>query len=276
MRQTDKVYKAHPKGFFYEGKLIVLIDEGSASASEILAGAIQDSDRGIIMGRRSFGKGLVMKPYTLSDGSMVRLTTSRYYTPSGRCIQKDYNGNKEDYEKEVIDRFEQGEYFSIDSIELPKELEFKTSNGRFVYGGGGILPDIFVAADTIVLSKKYQEILKSGIISEFTVAYVEKNREMLELKYPDEMALMFDINLDQKILEEYNNYVEGKKKSELLLSNELKSFASSQIKASMARHLWDDRSYYKIISYNQTIVKRAIEILEDEQFNWDKLSYNIK
>ncbi|MDR1847843.1 MAG: S41 family peptidase [Bacteroidales bacterium] len=169
--------KASHKGSFEEGKLVVLIDEYSASASEIVSGAIQDWDRGVIAGRRSFGKGLVQRPMNLPDGSQIRLTTSRYYTPSGRCIQKSYANGVEDYYSDYIKRYKHGELLNSDSISFPDSLRYYTNNGRTVYGGGGIMPDIFVPIDTSRASDYLINLRSKGVFNSFAVKWTESNRE---------------------------------------------------------------------------------------------------
>ena len=153
LHQPRQEWKSSGTGMYTEGRLVVLIDEGSASASEILSGAIQDHDRGVVIGRRSFGKGLVQRPFNLPDGAVIRLTTARYHTPTGRCIQRPYEGGTEEYYKEMTKRLENGEYFHADSIHFPDSLRYKTDKGRVVYGGGGIMPDIFIPIDTSYNSK---------------------------------------------------------------------------------------------------------------------------
>ncbi|NJK83798.1 MAG: peptidase S41, partial [Saprospiraceae bacterium] len=170
---------AKRSGLFEKGALVVLINEGSASASEILAGALQDNDRALIVGRRSFGKGLVQMPINLSDGSELRLTISRYYTPSGRSIQKDYKNGKA-YEKDLTERFQHGEFFTADSIKLDESLRYKTKKGRNVYGGGGIMPDYFVPLDTTENSAYLNALYEQNIPREWAAAYV--NRERVRLK----------------------------------------------------------------------------------------------
>ena len=181
-----KEYYASREGNFEKGNLVVLIDEGSASASEILAGAIQDWDRGIIVGRRSYGKGLVQKPLLLPDQSMIRLTVARYYTPTGRLIQKPYDMSRDDYDKDLYNRYMKGELAHKDSIHLPDSLKFYTlRNTRLVYGGGGIMPDYFVSIDTSYYSDYYRDLLSKRTIDQFVLEYVDQKRKDLLLQYPD-------------------------------------------------------------------------------------------
>jgi carboxyl-terminal processing protease len=175
---------ASKKGIFEDGKLVVLIDEFSASASEILSGAVQDWDRGILVGRRSFGKGLVQRPMPLPDGSQIRLTTSRYYTPSGRCIQKSYDNGEEDYRNDYMKRYKHGEFMNQDSISFPDSLRYTTNNGRVVYGGGGIMPDIFVPMDTSRASDYLINLRSKGLFNSFSVKWMESNRELTLKQYP--------------------------------------------------------------------------------------------
>ena len=176
-------YKASVPGNFEEGKLVVLIDETSASASEIVSGAIQDWDRGVIVGRRSFGKGLVQRPFNLPDGSQIRLTTSRYYTPSGRCIQKPWNDGMESYFSDYMRRYQHKELITADSISFPDSLKYTTNNGRIVYGGGGIMPDVFVPIDTSRASDYLINLRSKGIFNDFSMRWVEGNRENFLKKY---------------------------------------------------------------------------------------------
>ena len=178
-KSARQEYRSDGRGSYQKMPLVVLIDEGSASASEIFAGAVQDNDRGTIIGRRSFGKGLVQQPVTLHDGSMIRLTIARYYSPSGRCIQKPYSqGDSKEYEADILERYQHGEFFSQDSIHHTGP-EYHTKNGRIVYGGGGITPDIFVPEDTVDMTSYYKEASMSGLILQFAYTYTDENRQRL-------------------------------------------------------------------------------------------------
>ncbi len=183
-RKNGEKFYSGRKGLFEDGKLIVLVDENSASASEITSGCIQDWDRGLVIGRRTFGKGLVQKPLTLTDGSQVRLTISHYYTPTGRCIQKPYEDGLDAYFRDIQQRANHGELYTADSIKFPDSLKYKTPRGRVVYGGGGIMPDIFVPLDTTRYSTLYNEIVRKGIFGSYTADYLETNREALKKQYP--------------------------------------------------------------------------------------------
>ena len=176
-------YSTSKSGLFEEGKLVVLIDEHSASASEIVSGALQDWDRGIIVGRRSFGKGLVQMPMMLPDSSIIRLTTSRYHIPSGRCIQKPYEG-VEDYSRDVIKRYNSGELIHADSVHFPDSLKYHTEKGRVVYGGGGIMPDVFIPMDTAKVSDYYWKLYRNNVFSQFVLRYLEENKAGIREKYP--------------------------------------------------------------------------------------------
>ena len=183
-RKTGENFMATEFGNFEEGKLIILVDEGSASASEIVSGAVQDWDRGLIMGRRTFGKGLVQKPLILTDKSELRLTISHYYTPTGRCIQKPYDDGIDSYQRELTERYKHGEYLTPDSISFPDSLKYYTPNKRVVYGGGGIMPDIFIPMDTTKYSSLFNELFRKGVFGAFTLDYMDSHRTELLSKYP--------------------------------------------------------------------------------------------
>lgn len=270
----DKKY-ATTAGNFEQGKLVVLIDEGSASASEIVSGAVQDHDRGLIIGRRSFGKGLVQKPYQLPDGSAVRLTVSRYYTPTGRCIQKPYDEGVDAYRKEVRKRFENGELNSQDSIEMPDSLTYQTLiNGRKVYGGGGIMPDIFIPIDTTMGSDYYTSILRKGVLNDFSLTYLDKNRKKLEKTYKSKNSFISEFEVTPELMDAFVAHAE---KKEVELDEEgLKTSSlliKTQVKALIARGLYKTSAYYEVTNELNDAFLMAIKVLEDDTFDKMKMDY---
>ena len=258
-------YLATSVGYFEEGALVVLIDEGSASASEIVSGAVQDWDRAILVGRRSFGKGLVQEQSEFPDGSAIRLTIARYFTPTGRCIQKPYEDNYEQYENELLDRYKKGELISSDSIHFSDSLKFTTPGGHIVYGGGGIMPDVFVGLDTSGSSNYYSSISSKGLVNEFAYNYLDDNRKTFK-KYKtfDEYNKSFFIN--GQILNEFISYA-GKKgvkpnAEEIKTSSEI---ICTQLKALIARQIWKNDGFYAVIHSLDVTLKKAIELIDKKQ-----------
>jgi carboxyl-terminal processing protease len=266
-------YYSTSKGMFENGKLVILIDEGSASASEILSGAIQDWDRGFIIGRRSFGKGLVQRPIMFSDGSMLRLTVARYYTPSGRLIQKPYNKGVDEYEKDLMNRYKNGEMENKDSIHFPDSLKYHTLvENRVVYGGGGIMPDIFVPLDTSGYSDYYRDIVRKGILNRFVLNYIDQNRKAIQIQYPD--FITFKSKFDtQKVLDELVNFAEkeGVKKNDEQLKVS-KDIMMKTLKAYIARDLWDSTEFFEIYNDGEPLINQALNVIK----NWDSLKKNKK
>jgi carboxyl-terminal processing protease len=268
VNSPKKDYYATREGAFEKGHLIIMIDEGSASASEILAGAIQDWDRGIIVGRRSYGKGLVQKPLLLPDQSMIRLTVAKYYTPTGRLIQKPYQMDREDYDKEVFTRYMHGEMAHKDSIHLADSLKYYTlKNTRLVYGGGGIMPDYFVSIDTSFYSEYYRQLLSRGTINQFVLEYVDRNRQDLLKQYPSFGNFMGDIEIGEKLMPRLIQYAESngipEKKSDLSISREQ---IERLLKAYIARDLWSANEFYQVSNEKDPKFETAVTILK----NWDK------
>ena len=253
-------YFSNGQGTFQQIPLVVLVDEGSASASEIFAGAIQDNDRGTIIGRRSFGKGLVQQPIEFRDGSIVRLTIARYYTPSGRCIQKPYEKGKSDaYENDLIERYERGEFFSKDSIHQ-KGPEYKTRIGRTVYGNGGIMPDIFIPEDTSNTTSYFKEALLSGLVYQFAFDYSDKNRTELNKLSLKEMIDFLDRD---RLLEKFAAFAQkrGLKRRNLMLYKSRKLFELN-IYAAIINNIKDTNDFYEYLNSNDPAVLRAIEVLK--------------
>ena len=272
-------FHARGTGNFKEGRLIVLVDEYSATGSEIVTGAIQDWDRGVVVGRRTFGKGLVQRPIDLPDGSMIRLTIARYYTPSGRCIQKPYDrtanldgkgageGNgQEKYNMELLERFNHGEMMHADSIHFPDSLKCSTKKlGRTVYGGGGIMPDYFVPIDTTQYTDYHRKLVAKGIIIKATTKYIESHRKELKEKYKKFESFNSKFNIGEPMLADIRAAAE-KEKVEFNEEQYNKSLPliKTQLKALIARDLWDMNEYYQVMNATNSSVQQALRILNEK------------
>ncbi len=273
--QPRQEYYSSAIGGFEKGKLIVLIDESSASASEIVSGAIQDWDRGLIIGRRSFAKGLVQKPFPLPDGSAVRLTIARYYTPSGRCIQKSYEEGDDAYDLDITNRYKHGELYSADSIKFADSLKFFTNARRVVYGGGGIMPDIFVPLDTSMNSRYHSDLIRKSVLYEFALSYTDRNRKKLLSDYSDITAFKNKFRTSNELIEEAIAY--GEKKGVPRDSVGLKTsyeLMRIQLAALIARDLWDTNAYWQMINQINHFYIKAMECLKDDTFDRMKIANN--
>lgn len=324
-------YKSTVKGGFEKGKLVIMIDEGSASASEIVSGAVQDWDRGLVVGRRSYGKGLVQRPFDLPDGSVIRLTTARYHTPSGRCIQKSYSDGLDDYYSDYMKRYTSGELLSPDKIKFPDSLKYQTNNKRTVYGGGGITPDIFIPIDTSRINDYFIDLRRKNVLNDFTMDFIDKNREDLLKKYPDFKKFQSDFVMDKKFMtdfekaaekagvkkntvnqekinlmlnqyiqkvkadttlvakysnytdlanylstdfenykKEISNYAKNEDATNVKASDNSDKFMTYQLKALIARNLYDVNAFYQVIKDVDDAYLKAVEIIQNDKL-FDKL-----
>lgn len=253
-------YYANKKGLFESGKLSVLIDESSASASEIFAGAIQDHDRGIIIGRRSFGKGLVQEQYNLKDGSGVRLTVARYYIPSGRCIQKPYDKGATAYEHEIYDRYENGEVNDSSKTKQEDTTTYYTASGRKVFGGGGIMPDIFIPIDSTYRNTYVYEMMSRNLIRQFAVQYISQNKQkLLQYKTVQNFASKHTVKLTPALVAYAQE--QGLTKPPHFDLSIFENYLEKQTKAAIARLLWKTEGYHYILSTNDASVKKAIDAM---------------
>ena len=253
------------RGLMKDGRVVVLVDESSASASEIVSGAIQDLDRGLIVGRRTFGKGLVQRPVPLPDGSMIRLTVARYYTPTGRSIQKPYEDGVENYNKDLIQRYNKGELQNADSIHFPDSLKFTTlKNRRIVYGGGGIMPDYFVPLDTTRFTTVHRNIIAKGVLNQFVITYFDENKKSLAKEYPSYQAFENKFQVTDKMISKLKDKAEKEgieiDKAQFESSEEL---IKLQIKALLARDMFTPAEYYRVMNAKNDTYLKALYIINN-------------
>lgn len=261
-KQENSIILSDGYGAFQDSRVTVLIDETSASSSEIFAGAMQDNDRGLIIGRRSFGKGLVQNQMDLPDGSAVRLTIARYYTPSGRCIQKDYS-DAESYENDLLDRYSRGEVFEADSIKYDDKQQYVTLHGRTVYGGGGITPDVFVPNDTIGITKYYVNVVNKGLLQKYALDYTDAHRTELEQAF-DVNELMAMLPSDLQLIQQFVRYTKANGiDTQWSYINSSASLICNQLKALIARDVLGIGAYYEISNLIDSTVASAIKHLQE-------------
>jgi carboxyl-terminal processing protease len=280
-------YFSNGKGFLQQGKVVIMVDGGSASAAEILSGCMQDNDRALLVGQRTFGKGLVQKPFTLSDGSEVKITTAHYYTPSGRCIQKPFDSYKDDYKT----RYESGELFGRDTFKFVDSLRKQTLNGRVVYGGGGIEPDFYVPLDTSMNSALFNQLLRKGVENKFCLEYVDKNRAKFSKIYASADSFYYNFQVDTNLLAQYFAAAVNDSAIKLLPGIHPHSFSGyfgavnndtlvnfdrdfpksrkvieARLKASIGRNLFDVGMYYRVINASvNDVYAKAIQVMNDKK-----------
>lgn len=260
LRTSTEEFLASRYGHFEEGEVVVLIDDFSASASEIVAGAIQDNDRGLIVGRRSFGKGLVQRQFELGDHSTVRITVSRYHTPSGRSIQKDYHQGKEAYNEDLIKRYESGEMDSASSIKFDETLKFYTKNGRTVYGGGGIMPDYFVPLDRDSNMSAFYQILNSSALIEFAFNYTVTHSETLKKRFPDANSFVKNMEISEDLYRQLLQFYQQKHQKSITLNRNSEKETKLWLKALIGRNLYREEAFYPVINQTDKVILKAIEV----------------
>jgi len=262
-------FQATQRGSFENGKLIVLINEASASAAEIVSGAVQDWDRGLVIGRRSFGKGLVQRPFQLPDGSVIRLTSARYHTPTGRSIQRPYEEGVESYYKDLFERNRRGELVNADSIHFPDSLKYTTKVlRRTVFGGGGIMPDVFVPLDSAIFTDYYSNLIRKGVFNRFTVEYSNRERTKLRKQYPAFDKFLKEFVIDEKLMADFlamaaDENVEWHEQQ----FKQSETMIKYQIKALIARNIWDMNAYWEVMAGFDDTLGRALEILQSDNFS---------
>lgn len=271
-RIDPQYYYVEEGGEYTSGRVVVMVNQYSASASEIFAGALQDNDRGLVVGRRTFGKGLVQRPFPFPDGSMIRLTISRYYTPAGRCIQKPYTqGEGDSYRQDISDRYDSGELMSADSIHFADSLKYTTlRNGRTVYGGGGIMPDLFVPIDTAYYSVYYRDLVAKGVLNQFCLNYVDDNRKSLLKQYKTTDMYIADFEVTPQLMQDLIDYAtkEGVEYNEEQY-NISREGLMVIVKGLIANDLYDEEGiYYRIVNDLSPVYKEALRLINDtDEYN---------